>query len=67
MSKIINNKFDAKTLGIKKEINEEIGKLKNNRIHKTNKQKKKMIKNKEKKKIKKKQKIKKKKKIYKTT
>ena len=48
MSKIINNKFDAKTLGIKKEINEEIGKLKNNRIHYTNNHNPKMTKSKEK-------------------
>ena len=34
MSKI-TNKFDSKLLDIKKEINEEIGNLKNNRIHYT--------------------------------
>jgi len=39
MSKIINsNKFDNKTLGINQEINEEIGQLKNNRIHYTSNQ-----------------------------
>ena len=32
---IINNKFDNKNLGINHEINEEIGQLKNNRIHYT--------------------------------
>ena len=36
MSKIItSNKFDNKSLGINREINEEIGQLKNNRIHYT--------------------------------
>ena len=39
MSKIISNKkFDNKTLGINQEINEEIGQLKNNRIHYTSNQ-----------------------------
>ena len=39
MSKIINNnKFDNKSLGINREINEEIGQLKNNRIHYTSNQ-----------------------------
>lgn len=39
MSKYINKKkFDNKTLGIKQEINEEIGQLKNNRIHYTSSQ-----------------------------
>ena len=36
MSKITNKKFDNRTLGIKQEINEEIGHLKNDRIHYTN-------------------------------
>ena len=36
MSKVItSNKFDNKSLGINREINEEIGQLKNNRIHYT--------------------------------
>jgi hypothetical protein len=39
MSRITNsNKFDNKKLGIKKEINEEIGQLKNHRIHYTSSQ-----------------------------
>ena len=39
MSKIINNnKFENKSLGINREINEEIGQLKNNRIHYTSNQ-----------------------------
>ena len=39
MSKIItSNKFDNKSLGINREINEEIGQLKNNRIHYTSNQ-----------------------------
>ena len=39
MSKVItSNKFDNKSLGINREINEEIGQLKNNRIHYTSNQ-----------------------------
>ena len=39
MTKIItSNKFDNKSLGINREINEEIGQLKNNRIHYTSNQ-----------------------------
>ena len=39
MSKTITkNKFDNKALGINREINEEIGQLKNNRIHYTSNQ-----------------------------
>ena len=49
MSKIINNnKFDNKLLGINREINEEIGQLKNNRIHYTSNQIQKNTKSKEK-------------------